>query len=192
MLLTQPIEYFRAGGVAIAENARQLAGGDEIRQEIRRKAEEGSQFRFGDLALGLYEKHERGTISVLLGANYGDLYNTYELKKTAHFSMMRYYLQPAFMVVEKYMQYGLSLRMTRLRYLTGDVDFSIPEASVDAIRLIEEKGPFFLPEFGLNAGIRLDKVVFGISLSYIFPRVNYFNFSRYNATASLTYEFRGK
>lgn len=162
------------------------------RSAIRRDLETGTQHRVYDLAGGYYEKNWLGVASILVGGGVADLYALYEQNRKATFLMSRYYVQPAMTFTSKYTQYGFSLRLNRIRFVKGDIDFTIDGEQTAKMRQIEEAGGITIPEIGLNAGFFFEPVVLMLYYSQSLPNFNPFQFTRAHMCISLAYQFRSK
>lgn len=158
-------------------------------QDIRKLQTYGAQLRKGEVNGGLYEKTWLGTSSLLIGASFGDLLTFYTTQAVGEFRMLSYYIQPALFFSKKNLQYGLSLRMSRLQYEYGEVSLSVPNEELYAILAIEGNGAFFLPEIGFNAALKLGNFRLGGYCAYIFSDVDVYHFSRTNLTFTLGYQF---
>lgn len=156
---------------------------------VRRDEEIGASYRFLELGIGAYHALERGSASIFAGVGQGNLYNYYGLDNFSRFTVRRYFVQPALMYENNIFRCGLSLRLSRIAYPEGESSFDIDEYELNAIRKIEEDGPFFMPELGLTGGILLPPCAVSVNLSSIFPDAAGLNFTRFNMNLMLTFEF---
>lgn len=132
---------------------------------------ENTSHGYGNLtegALGGYlPSGNRGNFSLFGGYGQGRVRNWYlrndgttELTYESVLRFQRYFIQPSFAYQSKWFRFGAGYRFVWLKYLDGDVDYRIQQSELDAIRLIEQRSPVFLPELGLHLGVHLGPTVF--------------------------------
>jgi hypothetical protein len=122
----------------------------------------GSGFLVGG-ALGCYYPLQTGTATALLGYSQGNVFNRYGNNATSRLYFKKISLQGSLAYRISVFRLGLGIRFSQLRYTKGEVDISVGfedilTDEVEAIRRIEEKREFILPEVGTNIGIDLKYV----------------------------------
>ena len=159
---------------------------------VRSNEDIGANFRFLEIAGGAYQALEYGSASIFAGAGQGNMYNYYGLNNFSKFTVRRYFVQPGLMYENNGFRCGLALRLSRISYPKGESSFDISDVELAAIRKIEKDSPFFLPEFGISGGMVLSPCIVSVNVTTVFPDVPGLNFSRFNLTMMLTFEFGKK
>lgn len=159
------------------------AGSKNIEQD------EGTWFRFLEVAAGAYQALEHGSASVFAGVGQGHLYNSYAEDNFSRFTLRRWFVQPALAYHDKAIQLGVALRLSRLSYPKGESSFDIEQSELDAIRKIEDETPFFLPELGLSGGVVFSPFAVALNITSVFPDMAGLHFSRFNGNLMLTFDF---
>jgi hypothetical protein len=154
---------------------------------VERQEEIGGLQRFAEGGVGAYQHAEKGTASLFVGYGQGFVHNYYGQERYSRFQVTRVFVQPSLMYHDKYFRGGLALRFNRLVYTEGETAFNIEEQELQAIRTIEERSPFFLPEMGIQVGMELSPFSLNLSLTNIFPKTYNMNFARFNSNFSLTF-----
>jgi len=154
-------------------------------KNVRKRLENGTNFAFGEAAVGVYEHFPKGAASLFAGYGAGKLYSHYGFERTADFNLNRWFIQPGLSYQSDYFFAGLALRLSYLDYSRGIVSFSIEEQDLRYIQNIEKEGPMFLPEIGLQCGLNIKPAIIGIRLASIFPNTDSWNFSRLNIGVSI-------
>lgn len=109
--------------------------------------------RLTEIALGGYAPAGKySSFSLFGGWGAGAVFNTYDLNVHSDLRFQRIFLQPAFAFQAKWVRFGTAVRLSRLRYVRGDVDVEIGEPDLTIIRNIERDSPIFLPETGFFCG----------------------------------------
>ncbi|MBC7773907.1 MAG: hypothetical protein H7246_00605 [Phycisphaerae bacterium] len=158
-------------------------------KSVRQKLENGTDFYLWEAAVGAYEKMPRGSASLFAGFGSGSLFSNYGLDRTAAFDIQRFFLQPGLSYRSNHFQAGLALRLSRLFYSHGVISYAIEPADIQYIQNVEKNSPIFLPELGMQAGIRLKPVTINLSISSIFPSTSDWNFIRLNSSLSVMVDF---
>ncbi len=162
-------------------------------KDVREMADQGTDFYFWEAAVGIYEQVPKVSGSLFAGFGAGRLFSNYQPDATDLHSklyLQRFFLQPGIAYRSNYFQAAMALRLSRLVYGRGEVSYSIEPNQLDFIRNVEEDAPMFLPELGLQAGIRIKPVTINLGISSIFPDTANLNFARLNANVSLLVDFR--
>ena len=158
-------------------------------KDVREKLDNGTDFYLWEAALGLYEKLPKGAASLFAGFGSGSLFSNYGADRIAKFKLQRWFLQPGISYRNNHFQAGLALRLTQLGYSRGVVSYSIEPSDLEYIQNIEKSKPLFLPELGMQAGLRLHPVTINLTIASIFPDTSNWNFSRLNTALSLVVDF---
>lgn len=164
-------------------------------KSVRKRLENGTDFYFWEAAVGMYEQMPKGAASLFAGFGTGNLFSHYGLDRTADFELQRWFLQPGLSYRSSHFQAGLALRLSRISYRRGVISYSIEQPDIQYIQNIEKNAPMFLPELGMQAGMRLKPVTINLSISSIFPDTSDWNFIRLNSSLSIVVDFgvgRGK
>jgi len=154
---------------------------------VEQQKEIGGLQRFAEGGIGAYQHSEKGTASLFVGYGQGFVHNFYGQERYSRFQITRMFVQPSLMYHDKYFRGGLALRFNHLVYTDGETAFNIEERELQAIRTIEERSPFFLPEMGIQVGMELSPFSLNLSLTNIFPKTYNMNFARFNSNFSLTF-----
>ena len=184
-------DYSPVKGVGII--ASYMNAGDK---EVLRNTLEGFKYRFYEIGAGLYETIPRATFSLLGGFGSGNIYNYYQGDEFADLDIRRGFIQPSFLYHDDFFQGGICMRLSRVYYNKGKIAVAIPPQDLEAIRTIERKSPFFLPEIGISGGMKLGPILLSIKVCGIFPRTDNLAFARINSSVFLSAElgklFKGK
>ncbi|MFN0216708.1 MAG: hypothetical protein ACKVT2_20820 [Saprospiraceae bacterium] len=173
----------------LALMANYFGAGDS---RVRKKQEYGSDFRMWEIGIGAYEQVPKGAASLFGGFAAGKLFSNFGLDRTAKFALQRWFLQPGLHYRGRYFQAGLALRLSYLSHKKGDISYSIESPDIQYIQNIEKKTPMFLPELGVQGGIRFDPIVVKLCISSIFPNTGAWDFDRINSCLSVTVGFGAK
>jgi hypothetical protein len=160
--------------------------------DVRSGIQTGSQYRYGDFAVGYYQKNWLGTGSILVGGSYGDLYNGYDLGRSARFGITRAFIQPTMTFRSRYLQYGVSVRASRVNFFRGDIDFSIPVDQTNTIRLLETTGDVNLAELGLTTGLRFDDISLMVLYTTGLQNLSGIGFNQSNIGFTVNYYYTKK
>lgn len=159
---------------------------DGHHKAIRKQQEEGSSSQSAEIGLGAYETLAHGTASLFIGYGQGSIFSNYSLSRSVALDLQRWFIQPAMIFRNHNFEWGLALRFNRLVYSHAEVDFSISESDLQPLQAIEAQSPFFIPEFGLHAGIVFKPCTLTIDMTSLFYDTNTFNFERLNSAFLLT------
>lgn len=156
-------------------------------KDVEKQVEVGGLQRFAEGGVGMYQHAEKGTASLFVGYGQGYVHNYYGQERYSRFQITRMFVQPSLMYHDKYFRGGLAFRFNHLIYTEGETAFNIEEQELQAIRTIEERSPFFLPELGVQVGMEFSPFSLNLSLTNIFPKTYNMNFARFNSHFSLTF-----
>ncbi len=131
---------------------------------------ESGDHGYGNLtegALGAYlPRGKRMNFSLFGGYGKGRVRNWYfnddGMTSLTYESVLRFdrwFVQPSFAYQSRWFYFGVGYRFVWLKYVQGNVDYRIQQPELDAIQLIDEKSPVFLPEFGIHVGLHLGPTV---------------------------------
>lgn len=162
----------------VAVMAGYMSAGDHA---VLKNTQEGLNFRFYEIGAGVYEVLPRGTASLMVGYGHGDMYNFFQGEDYADLNLNKIFIQPGILYTDDFFQAGFCIRLSRIKYGSGRVAVSIPEAELTAIENIENKSPLFLPEVGINGGMRFGPLTLTVNVCGIFPRTDNLNFVRLNS-----------
>ena len=151
-------------------------------KSVRKQEVYGTNFHLWEAGVGIYEKLPKGAASLFAGFGSGNLFSHYGLGRTADFNIQRWFLQPGLSYRSHHFQAGLALRLSHLSYHRAVVDYSIESPDIEFIQNLEKSAPMFLPELGIQAGTRLKPVTINLSISFIFPDTNEWDFIRLNSS----------
>ncbi|MFN0037232.1 MAG: hypothetical protein ACKVUS_19410 [Saprospiraceae bacterium] len=158
-------------------------------EDVRSLADQGTDSYFWEAAVGAYEKLPKGSASLFAGFGTGRLFSNFGSGNSAEFGLQRWFLQPGMAYQSHRFQAALALRLTRLAYSRGEVSFSIEQRYLQNIQNVEKNAPFFLPELGIQAGMRFEPVNISLSICSIFPNTDNLAFARVNTSLSLAVDF---
>lgn len=148
--------------------------------DVKKMAATGAMSGLSEFGVCAYQALPHVIASITAGYGRGQVNNHYISDMDTKFKIDRWYVQPAIQYRDNYFEAGLSLRMSRLSYFQGDVDYAINTSELIAIRSIEASAPLLLPELGLSGALRLNPVSFKMVLSSIFSDTSSLHFSRFN------------
>lgn len=150
----------------------------------------GTKMTFGEIGIGAYQKVTNGSVSLLAGYGIGNIFNQFVLLRRAELPINRWFIQPGLSYQDNYFRGALALRLTRLYYGKGSIDYSIDDTNLRSLQQIEDNAPFFQPELGLSGGFRIKKVWINLTISSIYPNTDGLNFSRHNINTSAMLNLR--
>lgn len=158
--------------------------------DLKKGDKVGAKMTFEEIGVGVYQKVANGSASLLAGYGIGKIFNQYALLRRADLPLSRWFIQPGLSYQDAYFRGALALRLTRLYYGKGNIDYSIDDFYLKALQQIEDNAPFFQPELGLSGGFRFKPVWINLNISAIYPNTNGLNFSRYNIDLSAMVNLR--
>lgn len=160
--------------------------------DVRKKRITGTDFYLWETAVGVYEKAPKGAASLFAGFSSGNLYSNYGADRTAEFGIKRLFIQPGLNYRSNYFQAGLALRLNYLMYQHGVVSFAIDEPYIRYIQNLEKDSPIFLPELGIDVGMRLKPVTISIYIISVFQNTDNWGFNRINTGLSIALDLGKK
>lgn len=158
------------------------AGGKAVK-ELR---ETGGSMRFWEAGLGAYQPIGKSCASLFGGYGEGEVFNSYGNDLYSRFLIERWFVQPALMYQDNYFTAGMAIRFNYLVYSKGETAYNTSADQLLAIRSIEDKSPFFLPELGFQVGMDFSPFSLHLALGNIFSRTEHYNFSRFNSQIGIT------
>lgn len=130
--------------------------------------DQATDYRFLEGGAGTYQSFGDNTWSAMGGYGRGHVHNTYIEAHQSELNLERIFLQTALCYTNHHFQAGLSFRLSRLRYISGNASVEIPDMDLEAIRIIEGKSPFYMPELGMEAGLRFRRLYTGFGTAALF------------------------
>ena len=184
---------WEAQGYYALSNRLVMTGGylDSGKKAVVQNLQQGTKYRFGEIGVGVYEPLRKGSASFVAGYGRGYLYNFYSAEEASEFNISRWFLKSNLTYREGYFQGGFDIRLSYLRYENGIVPINLSANELYTISLLEKSGSFFLPEFGVHAGVRFKPVFLGIAISGIYRRTLDLGFARVNSSIKVMVEFGG-
>lgn len=126
------------------------------------------------------------TLHLLVGTGFGATHHEYGKGRVADLNFSRSYIQPGLTLQGKIADFGCGLRLSMLQYQSGTVDYRIDEGDRTPIERIGLDAPFWMPDFGLSAGLRFSPVRIKCQLTFsLFEDNSAYNFSGNNAFVGL-------
>lgn len=157
-------------------------------RDIENKTATGAFVHFMEGGVGLYQSVGKSCASLFGGYGKGRIFNHYGKELYSRFLIERWFVQPALLYQHNYFIIGVGLRFNYLTYSKGETAFNISEDELYAIRTIEERSPFFLPEAAIQLGMDFSPVAVNFSLTTITAKTHAYNYSRYNSQLSFTFD----
>jgi len=154
-------------------------------KDVRKNLLNGTDFYLWETALGIYEKAPKGSASLFAGFGSGNLYSHYGADRTAAFDLKRVFIQPGLNYRSAYFQAGLGLRLNYLFYQKGIVSFAIDEPDIRYIQNLEKASPVFLPELGINVGMRIKPITISLNIASVFQNATNWGFNSLNTALSI-------
>jgi len=137
-------------------------GGPTLIQSARGQLIEG--------AIGSYKTFGFGTGAVYAGYGRGKMRNDYGVQRIANLRLQRIFIQPTFTFKNDWFRFGVGMRVVRLNYPSGNIDYRIEPQDIEVIQRLERESPFWFPEFGGNIGIHFKPVTFSANLVIVASR----------------------
>ena len=129
--------------------------------------------QFMEAAAGVYTPMGFGTGSLYLGWGIGSTRNDFGLERISVLKVHRYFIQPTYTFQNDWFRIGMGVRLVRLSFPSGDVDFRIEYDDIRIIQRLEQESPFWIPEFGGNMGVHFKPFTFFASLVLSTSRATY-------------------
>jgi hypothetical protein len=121
-------------------------------------------------AVGGYRPCAFGTAAVYVGWGQGKMRNDYGVQRIADLRLQRFFIQPTFTFKNDWFRFGVGMRVVRLNYPSGDIDYRIEPSDIAIIQRLENESPFWFPELGGNIGIHFKPVTFSANLVIVASR----------------------
>lgn len=121
----------------------------------------------GDLfegAAGAYLPLAFGTGALYLGYGQGRMRNDFGLDRIADLRLQRLFVQPTFTFKSDWFRLGMALRIVRLNFPSGEIDYRIEQEDLRVIQRLEQNSPFWFPEIGGNIGIHFKPITITANL----------------------------
>jgi len=121
----------------------------------------------GDLlegAVGAYTPFAFGTGALYVGYGQGRMRNDFGLDRIADLRLQRFFVQPTFTFKSDWFRLGMALRIVRLNYPSGDIDYRIEPVDLEVIRRLENNSPLWFSEMGGNIGIHIKPITITANL----------------------------
>ncbi len=109
-------------------------------------------------ALGVYKHHGYGTGALYVGWGQGQMRNNFGIGRIAELQLRRFFIQPTFTFQYEWFRLGMGLRIVRLNYPSGQVDYRIDPPDIEVIQKLEQATPLWFPEWGSNIGVHFAPV----------------------------------
>ena len=121
-------------------------------------------------AVGGYTPLAFGTGALYVGYGQGQMHNDYGIERIADLRLRRFFIQPTFTFKNDWLRLGMALRLVRLHFPSGNIDYRIEPADIDVIQRLERDSPFWFPELGGNLGIHFKPVTISANVVVIGAR----------------------
>lgn len=146
-----------------------------------------------EAGIGAYRSLFWGTGAIYAGFGGGEMHNDYGIQRYADLQMNRFFIQPTITFKNDWFRLGMGIKIVRLNYTRGNIDYRIEPSDIDVIERLEGKSPLWFPEIGGNIGFHFRPVTFYASLVMVLSSQSYeYGLDGANLGVGLTYEFRGK
>ncbi|MFN0216707.1 MAG: hypothetical protein ACKVT2_20815 [Saprospiraceae bacterium] len=117
-----------------------------------------------EASIGAYRPISFGTGALLVGWGQGRVRNDYGIGRIADLRLQRFFVQPSFTFKNSWFRLGMGLRLVRLHFPSGEVDYRIEPGQIETIQRLEQKTPFWFPEFGGNIGFHFKPITISAHL----------------------------
>lgn len=130
--------------------------------------------------IGAYRPISFGIGTIMAGWGMGTTLNDYGQTRLANLKFSRVFVQPSLGFKNSWFRIGMGLRLVRLHFISGQVDYRIEPHDITYIRNLETQTPIWFPEVGGNIGLTMkNATIFGSVVlnqygksNYAFGRVN--------------------
>jgi len=174
------LNYFRNRSSFENQN---FFGGPTLIQSARGQLIEG--------AAGTYRPLAFGTGAVYVGYGQGKMRNDYGIQRIANLRLQRFFIQPTFTFKNDWFRFGVGVRVVRLNYPSGNIDYRIEPSDIAIIQRLESESPFWFPEFGGNIGVHFKPVTFSANLVIVASsRASDYGFDGSNAGVGISVELQ--
>ncbi len=142
-------------------------------------------------ALGTYTQIGFFTGSLYAGWGLGQMRNDYGIERIADLRMNRFFVQPTFSFKNNWLRLGMGLKLVRLNFTSGEIDYRIEPEDIQVIQRLENEPPFWFPELGGNVGIHFKPVTVSANLVFVASTVAAdFGFDLSNIGLGVTFELQ--
>jgi len=121
-------------------------------------------------ALGGYLPVFFGTGALYVGWGQGQMRNDFGIGRIADLRLQRFFVQPTFTFKNDWFRLGMGLRLVRLNFPSGDIDYRIEPSDIEKIQRLENESPFWFPELGGNLGVHFRPVTISANLVIVGAR----------------------
>lgn len=150
---------------------------------------QGSKGYLLEGALGGYTSMGFGTGALYVGWGQGQMKNDYGANRIADLRLQRFFIQPTFTFKNDWFRLGMGLRLVRLSFPSGDIDYRIEPSDIESIKRLENDTPFWFPEIGGNIGIHFKPVtVTAGAVLLVSQSASDFGFDNSNIGLGLSFE----
>jgi len=140
-------------------------------------------------AAGGYMPFAFGTGALYVGYGQGRMRNDFGLERIADLRLQRLFVQPTFTFKSEWFRLGMALRVVRLNFPSGDIDYRIEPEDLQVIQRLENNGPFWFPEMGGNIGIHIKPITITANLILVgTKKAAEYGIDPMNIGLGLTYE----
>lgn len=144
-----------------------------------------------EAAAGGYMPFSFGTGALYVGWGQGQMRNDYGIGRVAELGLQRFFVQPTFTFKNDWFRLGMGMRLVRLSFPTGDIDYRIEPSDIQIIQRLENESPFWFPEFGGNVGVHFKPVTLFASLVLVASkRASDFGFDGSNIGVGVSFELQ--
>jgi hypothetical protein len=120
------------------------------------------KIQFTEGCVGAYKPISFGIGTIMAGWGAGTTQNDYGYERLANLRFNRFFVQPSFSFKNNWFRIGMGLRLVRLSFTSGEVDYRIEPTDITYIKNLETNSPIWFPEVGGNIGLTMKNVtVFG-------------------------------
>lgn len=115
-------------------------------------------------AVGGYMPFGFGIGAMYVGWGQGQMRNDYGIGRIAELRLQRFFIQPTFTFKNDWFRLGMGMRLIRLSYPSGNIDYRIEPVDIQIIQRLETESPFWFPELGGNVGIHFKPITVSANL----------------------------
>ncbi len=144
-----------------------------------------------EAAAGGYMPFSFGTGALYVGWGQGQMRNDYGLSRIAELGLQRFFIQPTFTFKNDWFRIGMGMRLVRLNFPTGNIDYRIDPSDIQIIQRLDNESPFWFPELGGNLGFHFKPVTLFASLVIVASeRATDFGFDGSNIGVGISFELQ--
>jgi hypothetical protein len=147
--------------------------------------------QFLEAAVGTYTRMGFGSGSVYLGWGRGSTRNDFGIERISELQVHRVFIQPTYTFQNDWFRIGMGVRVVRLSFPSGQIDYRIEPNDIRIIERLERESPFWIPEFGGNMGVHFKPFTFYASMVLVPTRDTYeTGFDNSNIGVGITVELQ--